>query len=41
MTEYFRRKFIGFFLKKKLINEQFARNLLSWKHSGLRGTLSH
>ena len=34
MTEYFRRKLIGLFLEKELINEEFAANLLSWKHSG-------
>jgi hypothetical protein len=39
MTEYFRRKRISLFLKKKLINEEFARNLLSWKHSGFEGAV--
>ena len=34
MTEYFRRTVLRFFTDKKLLNEQFARNLLSWKHSG-------
>jgi len=34
MTEYFRRKVIWLFVEKELINEEFARNLLSWKHSG-------
>jgi len=34
MTEYFRRKVINFFLKNDMINEDFARNLLSWKNSG-------
>ena len=34
MTEYFRRKVIWLFVEKNLINEEFARNLLSWKHSG-------
>lgn len=34
MTEYFRRKLIKLFGEKELINEEFARNLLSWKHSG-------
>jgi len=29
MTEYFRRIVITLFLKKNLINEDFARNLLS------------
>ena len=34
MTEYFRRSVVRFFTEKKLLTEQFARNLLSWKHSG-------
>jgi hypothetical protein len=34
MTDYFRRKVIWLFVEKELINEEFARNLLSWKHSG-------
>ncbi|MEW5817152.1 MAG: hypothetical protein AB1798_17370, partial [Spirochaetota bacterium] len=34
MTEYFRRKVIWLFVEKELMNEEFARNLLSWKHSG-------
>lgn len=34
MTEYFRRKVIALFLKNNLINENFARNLLSWRNSG-------
>jgi len=34
MSEYFRRMIIKFFLDKKLINERFARNLLTWRHSG-------
>ncbi|MEW5817050.1 MAG: transposase [Spirochaetota bacterium] len=34
MTAYFRRKVIWLFVEKELINEEFARNLLSWKHSG-------
>ena len=37
MTEYFRHKLIGLFLEKELITEEFARNLLSWKHSGFEG----
>ena len=51
MTEYFRRKLIGLFLEKQLINEEFARNLLSTRSlpaifcpgntQGLRGTPSH
>ncbi len=34
MSEYFRRMIIKFFLDKKLINERFSRNLLTWRHSG-------
>ncbi|MEW5816620.1 MAG: hypothetical protein AB1798_14660 [Spirochaetota bacterium] len=34
MTEYFRRKVIWLFVEKELINEEFARNLLSWRYSG-------
>ena len=34
MTEYFRRSVLRFFTENKLLTEQFARNLLSWKHSG-------
>ena len=34
MTEYFRRTVLEFFTDKKLLTEQFAQNLLAWKHSG-------
>ena len=34
MTELFRRKVIRYFEENKLINQDFARNLLSWKNSG-------
>jgi len=34
MSEYFRRMIIKFFLDRKLINESFAQNLLTWRHSG-------
>ena len=34
MTELFRRLVIKFFKDKKLINDKFARNLLSWKNNG-------
>jgi hypothetical protein len=34
LTELFRRRVISYFVNKKLLNEKFARNLLSWKHSG-------
>jgi len=32
--EYFRRSVVRFFTERKLISVHFARNLLSWKHSG-------
>ena len=34
MTEYFRKRVIQYFLKTERINQNMARNLLSWKHSG-------
>lgn len=34
MTELFRRKVIKYFVENKLINSNFAGNLLSWKNSG-------
>ncbi len=34
LTELFRRRVIRYFMEKKLLNEKFARNMLSWKHSG-------
>jgi hypothetical protein len=34
MTEYFRRTVVRFFAERKLITGHFARNILSWKHSG-------
>jgi len=34
MTEYFRKRIIQYFLKTERINQDLARNLLSWKHSG-------
>jgi hypothetical protein len=34
MTELFRRLVIKHFQDNKLINDEFARNLLSWKNSG-------
>ncbi len=34
LTELFRCRVISYFVNKKLLNEKFARNLLSWKHSG-------
>ncbi len=34
MTELFRRRAIKLLVGRELLNEDFARNLLSWKHSG-------
>jgi len=34
LTELFRRRVISYFVNKKLLNEKFTRNMLSWKHSG-------
>ncbi len=34
MTQCFRRRVIKLFLEKKLINQNRADNLLSWRHSG-------
>jgi hypothetical protein len=34
MVEVFRRRVIKLLVERKLLNEDFARNLLSWKHSG-------
>ncbi len=34
MTEYFRRTVLRFFTERKLLSEHFARNMLSWRHTG-------
>jgi hypothetical protein len=34
MVEVFRHRVITLLVQRKLLNEDFARNLLSWKHSG-------
>ncbi len=34
MVEVFRRRVIKLLLERELLNEDFARSLLSWKHSG-------
>jgi hypothetical protein len=34
MTELFQKLVIKYFTDKKLLNDDFARNLLSWKNSG-------
>jgi hypothetical protein len=34
MVEVFRRRVIKLLIERELLNEGFARNLLSWRHSG-------
>ena len=34
MVEVFRRRVIKLLVERELLNEDFARNLMSWKHSG-------
>ena len=34
MIEIFRRRIIKLFVERDLLNRSFARNLLSWRHSG-------
>jgi hypothetical protein len=34
MAEVFRRRVIRLLVERELLNRQFARNLLSWRHSG-------
>ncbi len=34
MVEVFRRRMIKLLVKRELLKKDFARNLLSWKHSG-------
>jgi len=34
MVEVFRRRVIKLLVQRELLNDDFARNLLSWKHSG-------
>jgi hypothetical protein len=34
LGQYFRSTVIGFFLKRRLINERLAKNMLDWTHSG-------
>ena len=34
LTECFRRRIVEYFVEKELLNKDFARNLLSWRHSG-------
>ena len=34
MVEVFRRRLIKLLVQRELLNDDFARNLLSWSHSG-------
>ena len=34
LSEYFRASMVAFFLKRTLLNERLARNMLGWTHSG-------
>jgi hypothetical protein len=34
MTELFRRRVLALLVDRKVLDDQFARNLMSWKHSG-------
>ncbi len=34
MTEVFRRRVLALLVDRKVLNDLFARNLMSWKHSG-------
>ena len=34
MTEVFRRRVLALLVDRKILNDLFARNLMSWKHSG-------
>ena len=40
LSQYFRSTMIAFFLKRALINERLARNMLGWIHSGFNVDLS-
>ena len=34
LSQYFRSSMVAFFLKRSLLNERLARNMLGWTHSG-------
>ena len=34
LSQYFRSSMVAFFLKRTLLNERLARNMLGWTHSG-------
>jgi hypothetical protein len=40
LSQYFRTSVVAFFLKRTLINQRLARNMLDWTHSGFSVDLS-
>ena len=40
LSQYFRSSIIALFLKRSLLNERLARNMLGWTHSGFSVDLS-
>ena len=40
LSQYFRSSMVAFFLKRTLLNERLARNMLGWTHSGFSIDLS-
>jgi len=40
LSQYFRSSIVSFFLKRKLIHERLARNVLNWTHSGFSVDIS-
>jgi len=40
LSQYFRCTVVGFFLKRELINERLAKNMIDWTHSGFSADLS-
>jgi hypothetical protein len=40
LNQYFRSRMVAFFLKRTLLNERLAWNMLDWTHSGFSVDLS-
>ena len=40
LSQYFRPSMVAFFLKRTLLNERLAKNMLGWTHSGFSIDLS-
>ena len=36
MAEVFRRRVLALLVERRLIDDEFSRNLMSWKHFGFR-----